>query len=126
MHTPDAEGHDLELRPPAVLAVGISGHRDIGVEGRKADAVAAALYSVFRKLSSAFINAAAVDRAFFSHETPTLRALCMAADGADLLGARAAHQCGAEIAVVFPYAADEYKTDFESAAAIGRARRARP
>ena len=66
----------------------------------------------------AFAHAAAANVAFFSGERPVLRAICMAADGADLLGARAARNSGADLAVVLPFSVDEYKKDFTSAVAL--------
>jgi hypothetical protein len=112
------EHNATDLRPRAVLAVGITGHRGIGVEDDTAAAVAAAFDAVFRKLVPAFANAAVANAAFFSGERPVLRAICMAADGADLLGARAARDSGADLAVVLPFSVDEYKKDFTSAAAL--------
>ena len=105
----------MQLRPRAVLAVGITGHRSIGVKGPTPDALLITLEMVFGRLSSALTRAAVTDAALFSGQTPMLRAIGMAADGADLLGARAAHACGAEIGVVLPFEVDEYRKDFATA-----------
>jgi hypothetical protein len=112
-----AEANDApELRPCATLAVGVTGHRDIGVTGATADSISPAFDRIFRSLAGAFETAAAANTSFFSGATPKMRVVCMAADGADLLGAVAAQKCGAEVAVILPFPADEYRKDFGPAA----------
>ena len=80
----------IELRPPPLLAVGIAGHRNVGIDGPNARAVAAALDALLRQLDAAFRTIAAAERTFFSGAQPTLRLVGMAAEGSSLLGARGA------------------------------------
>jgi Protein of unknown function (DUF4231) len=112
----------IELRPPPLLAIGIAGHRRVGIDGENARAVAAALDALLRQLDAAFRTIVAAERAFFSGAQPTLRLVGMAAEGSSLLGARAARARGAEIACVLPFAPSEYENDFSSPAALALAR----
>ena len=111
------KGEAPELRPCATLAVGITGHRGIGLTGAVADSTAAAFDKVFRSLAGVFEKTVVANASFFSGAAPKMRMICMAADGADLLGAVAARNCGAEVAVVLPFPIDEYRADFGPASA---------
>jgi hypothetical protein len=104
----------VEMRPPAVLSVGITGHRSIGREGPIARAIAETFDELFLRLAHGLRTAIAQDRSFFSDATPVLRLLGMAAEGADLLSARSAQSAGAEIGCVLPFPFEEYRNDFES------------
>jgi hypothetical protein len=99
------------------LAIGISGHRNVGVDGPVANAVAAALDEMVARLTHAVAEAIARGPQFFSGGTPVLRLVGMAADGADLLAARAARTHSCEIACVLPFPVEEYRKDFETPAA---------
>ena len=114
MNTKSSKSAGTELRPRAVLAVGITGHREIGVTGAKAQSLAAAFDDIFRQLHSATNIVAPNNIELFSSEPAMMRVICMAADGADILGAHAAHAQGAELAIVLPYNLQEYRKDFTS------------
>jgi hypothetical protein len=115
--TNDPTPEPAEPRPRPVLAVGITGHRSIGVEGPAAGAVAATLDDLLARLTHALPAAIASEPTFFSTAAPKLRLVGMAAEGADLLCARAAHAHGGEIACVLPFPLAEYRNDFETPAA---------
>jgi hypothetical protein len=97
----------MELLPRAVLAVGITGHRDLGAN---APAIAATLDTLFATLSRAV--RAAGQNEFFSKAEPLVRAVTMAAEGADLLGAQAAEHAGSAVVCVLPFPFEEYQRDF--------------
>ena len=108
----------IEIRPDAVLVVGVTGHREIGVEGAAAKVIAATLHDVLQDLSDIMSASAAANVAYFSDAAPRLRLVTMLADGADLLAARAAASIGGEIAAVLPYSFDEYVRDFTSSESL--------
>jgi hypothetical protein len=111
----------IELLPRAILAVGVTGHRNL-----RADAItstiAATLDGLFADLSCALRDAAQRESPFFSSAEPILRTVCMVAEGADLLGVQAARAAGSAIVCVLPFAFDEYARDFSSPTAANAAR----
>jgi hypothetical protein len=104
-----------DLRPAAVLAIGFTGHRDVETGGPPAEPIRMILADLLKRLSEALRRVAADNAAFFSASDPTLRAITMAADGADLIGAEAARAAGLELACVLPFPVDEYQKDFAPA-----------
>lgn len=102
----------VDLRPSPVLAVGITGHRNIAQHDHTAQAVAATLNKLFTTITLSFMKFAREEANFFSNTEPVLRAVGMLAEGADLMGARAARGSGAEISCILPFAFDEYQKDF--------------
>ena len=104
----------MELLPRAVLAVGITGHRDLGANP-STPAIAATLDTLFANLSRAVRTVG--QNEFFSKAEPFVRAVTMAAEGADLLGAQAAQNAGSALVCVLPFPFDEYQRDFSSPAA---------
>src|ERR1700742_4496649 len=112
-------GRSMELLPRAVLAVGITGHRDLGANP-STPVIAATLDTLFAHLSRAVRTVGQND--FFSKAEPLVRAVTMAAEGADLLGAQAAQNVGNAVVCVLPFPFDEYQRDFSSPAAANTAR----
>jgi hypothetical protein len=110
----EANEQGVELRPAPVLAVGIAGHRNIAQHEHIARAVSATLDALLQNLAHALRKTVHRDQAFFSDAEPVLRVIGMAAEGADLLGARSAQGVGAEITCVLPFDFDEYRKDFSS------------
>ena len=110
-----------ELLPAPVLSVGLTGHRNIAMYGVAAEAVEHGIAAVLGALQRALAPAFAREAAFFSTAAPTMRLVSMGAEGADLLGARAADKLGIEVAYIMPFAWDEYRSDFlpSSAAVAG-------
>jgi hypothetical protein len=108
----------IDLRPPAMLSVGITGHRSVGLEGPAACAISASFDELFSKLMRGLNAAIARDSSLFSGAPPVLWLVGMAAEGADLLSARSARSMGAHIGCVLPYSFDEYKADFTTASAL--------
>jgi hypothetical protein len=103
---------NLDLRPPAVLSVGVTGHRElISDPGSIEQSIAA----VLNALGQALHHAAKKDAAFFSPASAKIRFVTMAAEGADLSGASAAMRAGADVALIMPFAWDEYCADFQPA-----------
>src|SRR6516165_6493329 len=115
---PDARKPDgsIELLPRAILSIGITGHRDLQADPHTS-AIAATLNTLFANLSRALRDAAQHELPFFSNAEPVLRTVCVAAEGADLLGAQAAQAAGSAIVCVLPFPLDEYQRDFSSPAA---------
>jgi hypothetical protein len=106
-----------ELLPPLVLAVGLTGHRTVGMTGAVAEATEHSIGAVLDALKRALPAAMAQEAAFYAAATPVIRLITMAAEGAELLGARAAVRHGLKISGVIPFAVDEYRNDFSPAAA---------
>jgi hypothetical protein len=104
----------MELLPRAVLAVGITGHRDLGANSNTS-VIAATLDTLFANLSRAVRTVG--QNEFFSKAEPFVRAVTMAAEGADLLGAQAAQNAGSALVCVLPFPFNEYQRDFSSPAA---------
>jgi len=111
----------MGLLPRAVLAIGITGHRDLGGANPNTPIVVATLSTLFTNLSRA-LQTALQEAPFFSNTAPVVRTVCMAAEGADLLGARAARTAGTAVVCVLPFPFDDYQRDFSSPAAVSAAR----
>jgi hypothetical protein len=106
-----------DLRPAPVLAIGVVGHRRVGIESEAARAAEAAIAQVLREVDALFRKVVAAERPFFSPAEAVLRVVGTAADGSGLLAARAARALGAELACMLPFALDDYAKDFSTAAA---------
>jgi hypothetical protein len=103
-----------DLRPPAILSVGMTGHRDLASVPETQQAIEDSIAGILASLTSALRGASEIDKAFFSPDESKLLFLTMAADGADLLGARAAARCGVDHACILPFPMAEYSKDFEA------------
>src|SRR5262245_25447576 len=116
---PDARKPDgsIELRPRAILSIGVTGHRDLQADPNTSPIVAT-LNTLFASLSRALRDAAQHELSFFSNAEPVLRTGRMAAEGADLLGAQAAQAAGSAIVCVSPCRFDEAQREFPSPAAV--------
>lgn len=101
-----------ELLPSPVLSVGLTGHRNIATDGIAAEAIEHGIGAVLGALERALTPAIAREAAYFSAAAPMMRLITMGAEGADLLGARAARKYGVEISYVIPFVWDEYRNDF--------------
>ena len=106
-----------ELLPPPVLCVGLTGHRDVALSGVAAEVIEQSIETLLAALQRALTPAVAREARFFSTAPPVTRLITMGAEGADLLGMRAANQRAVRISCVIPFAQDEYRTDFSPAAA---------
>jgi hypothetical protein len=102
----------VDLRLPAVLSVGVTGHRELISD---LDSIEQSILTVLNTLRHAVHSAAEEDAAFFSPAKPKIRFATMAAEGADLSGANAAIKAGADVALIMPFAWDEYCADFQPA-----------
>jgi hypothetical protein len=101
-----------ELRPPPALAVGLTGHRNIAMDGSVAEATERSVGAVLEGASARADTGYRPRGGIFLHPAPIVRLITMGAEGADLLGARAARKCGMEIAYILPFVWDEYRSDF--------------
>ena len=106
-----------ELLPPPVLSLGLTGHRSVGMTGATAEATERGIGAVLEALGRALAPVIAQDASFFSAAAPVMRLITMGAEGADLLGMRAADQYGLKISCVIPFALDDYRNDFSPEAA---------
>ena len=100
------------LLPSPVLAVGLTGHRKIVMDGIAAEAIEQSIGAVLGALQRAMTPAFAQEAAYFSAAAPITRLITMGAEGADALGARAAGKLGLKISYIIPFALDEYRHDF--------------
>jgi hypothetical protein len=87
------------------------------MDGIAAEAIEHTISAILTALGSALAPAVAQEANYFSDAAPVVCLITMGAQGADLLGARAADKSGLKIAYVIPYASDEYRNDFSPAAA---------
>jgi hypothetical protein len=106
-----------ELLPPPVLSLGLTGHRNVGMTGATAEAAERDIGAVLEALQRALATVIAQDAPFFSATVPVMRLITMGAEGAALLGMRAAGRCGLKISCVIPFAFDDYRGDFSPAGA---------
>ncbi len=108
------EVSSLERRPPPVLAIGISGQRELAITGPAADLVTARLNDLFDRLAVALKTATASEAQFFAPTTPTMRFVSMSASGAGSFAVPAARAHGVEVGYVLPFPLAEYRHDFSS------------
>jgi hypothetical protein len=101
-----------DLRPPAVLSVGVTGHRELSSDP---GSIEQSILNLLNALRHAVHAAAEADAAFFSPAKPKIRFVTMAAEGAGLSGTNAAIKAGADVAFITPFAWDEYCADFQPA-----------
>ncbi|HEY4920121.1 MAG TPA: hypothetical protein VII40_08470, partial [Xanthobacteraceae bacterium] len=107
----------IDLRPRATLAIGVTGHRDLGINGAAANALAATLERVFANLRDALARAADEEPRVFSPASPVLRTVCTGADGVDALAMQAARAAGSAITWVLPFGGEGTQAGSDPAAA---------
>jgi hypothetical protein len=110
-----------ELLPSPVLSVGLTGHRNVATDGEAAEAIERGIGAVLEALQRALTPAVAQEAAFFAGAAPVMRLITMGAEGADLLGMRAAAKCEIKISTVVPFPWNEYRNDFSASAAAAAA-----
>ena len=104
-----------DLRPPAVLSVGVTGHRSIGDDKKQLEAIEDSLTTILKSLQGELMAASKIEAAFFSSAVPKLRVITMGASGADIVGMRAARTCRVEMVLVLPFPWEVYRKDFDEA-----------
>jgi hypothetical protein len=104
----------LDLRPPPVLAVGVTGHRRIKLHSVEARSLEDSIKRLIEGMRAGLATWAG-DNNVFQPIAPVVRIVGMAADGADLIGARAGFQAGAQLANILPFPLDNYLADFTDA-----------
>ena len=105
-----------ELLPSPVLSVGLAGHRHITIDGVAGEPIEQGVGAVLGALQRALPPAIAQEAAYFSANAPVVRLVTVGADGAELLGTRAAVKLGLQVSYVVPFAVDDYRNDFSPAA----------
>jgi hypothetical protein len=103
-----------DLRPNAVLAIGITGHRDIGIQTYTAFRIERSIEFIFLTLSDALNKH--LTREFFSPKPPSVTVASMGAAGADLLAMSVAARLRFDALYILPYSIDEFRRDFEASA----------
>jgi hypothetical protein len=93
-----------ELLPLPVFAVGLTGHHEVAADREGAAKIEATISKVLEALQRALVPAFLQETAFFSPATPVLHLITMGAEGAELLGMRAAEKLKIKISTVFPFA----------------------
>jgi hypothetical protein len=101
--------HWVDLRPPAIFSLGVTGHREIGSPDLDAK-----LNSLFVALLKSVQEIASANVGFFSSSQPRMRVVSMGAQGADLTAVRKALDCGCETAIITPFPIQDYESDFDA------------
>ena len=106
-----------ELLPAPVLAVGLTGHRNLAMDGGAAAAVESGIGNVVAALQRGLLQARAREAEYFSSAAPVTRLVTRGQDGAELLGIRAVAKLGLEISYVIPFTVEEYRRDLSPSSA---------
>ena len=100
----------VDLRPPAILSVGVTGHRNIGPNSVS---IEEAIATILTSLREALFSVVRADPTIFSEEKPKIRFITMAAEGADQAGTSAALRCSVDVAYILPFHWNDYCADFK-------------
>ena len=95
---------------PLILAVGVTGHRDLARDD--AAALYPRLHAVLASLRHATERLHAAEAVNFAAAPPVIRMLSPLAAGADQVAARAALDLGFDLHAVLPFRRADYRTDF--------------
>jgi hypothetical protein len=106
-----------ELLPAPVLSVGFTGHRNITTGGATCESVERGIRAVLMELRRALPLTIDQERSYFSSVPPVVRLITMGAEGADLLGIRAAIALGLDLSYVVPFGINDYQDEFSSSSA---------
>ncbi len=99
---------------PLILAVGVTGHRDLGPTDLAA--LYLRLHTVLDALRQATLRLHTVEADIFAAAPPVVRLLSPLAAGADQVAARAALDLGYDLHAVLPFRRADYRTDFAAEA----------
>jgi hypothetical protein len=115
----DALGNGLiDVRPLPVFVIGVTGHRQIAQIDGHAAALAANIQGILARLRLAVVSVCS-DSKFLYPANPVLRIVGMAAEGADLIAMKAAHDLSFPIACILPFPIDEYCKDLAGRPFLG-------
>jgi hypothetical protein len=115
----DALGNGLiDVRPLPVFIIGVTGHRQNAQIDAHAPAIAANIQGILARLRLAVVSVC-LDSKFLYPANPVLRIVGMAAEGADLIAMKAAHDLSLPIACILPFPIDEYCKDLTGAPSLG-------
>jgi len=101
-------------KPRLALSIGIIGHRPNRLPEAARVKVQADVVNLLDRLHAEVRTALAADQEYFSHNEPQLSLISALAEGADRMAAEAALARGWALDVALPFAADVYRTDFET------------
>jgi hypothetical protein len=101
----------VDVRPLPVFVVGVTGHRQNSQITAHAATIAANVQNILVRLRRGVVSVCA-DSKFLYPARPILRIAGMAAEGADLIAMKAAHDLSFPIACVLPFPIEEYRKDF--------------
>lgn len=116
------------FQPRLVLRFGVTGHRPPRLDVALQERVKRQCCEVFRLAQDSLQAVREAGGAAFSDDVPEMQLVSSLAEGADVWAAEAALECGANLAVCLPFAAEQYRRDFDpeqwarSAALLSRAR----
>ena len=96
---------------PIILNVAITGHRAAALAGR--EGLEGVVDQVFRELRKAALKVQKTEQRFSSKMPAELRLHTALASGSDQLAAKSARSGGYSISAVLPFAASDYRQDFE-------------
>ena len=101
-----------DLQPRLVLRFGITGHRPPRLSPTSHDAISKTCTQVFRAAQGLLEETHARNRGVFASAAPSAKLVSSLAEGADVIAAEAALQCGMGLSACLPFPADIYARDF--------------
>jgi hypothetical protein len=107
------EAKDFDMRPSAVMAIGIAGIRTLPASGIASQQFKADVTDVFSRLSHALQAIVKEHPTCFSATRPILRCVSMVGQGACLEATRVAQSIDIGIACVLPFDVADYLNDFD-------------
>jgi hypothetical protein len=108
----------IDVRPLPVFVIGVTGHRQNARIDANAAAIAANVQGILTRLRDGVVSVCA-DSKFLYPANPVLRIVGMAAEGADLIAMKAAHDLGLPVACVLPFPIAEYRRDIAGTPSLG-------
>jgi hypothetical protein len=108
----------IDVRPLPVFVIGVTGHRQNARIDANPAAIAANVQGILTRLRDGVISVCA-DSKFLYPADPVLRVVGMAAEGADLIAMKAAHDLCLPVACVLPFPIEEYRRDIAGTPSIG-------
>lgn len=108
----------IDVRPAPVFVVGVTGHRESPLVNTHAEIIADNIQHILTRIRRGVVSICANSK-FLSPTKPILRISGMAAEGADLIAMKAAHDLGMPVACILPFQIEEYRKDFANSRTLG-------